>query len=145
MGLPLEIHFDEALRLIVWKPRGILDEAAVNEILADLRRRESAAGDNPFNRFTDLTEIESIELTFKYVFHVALYRRLSYAGRPPVKSAFFVTHPQAVHLVKIHATMTDHSPLNVKMFEEREAAAKWLGVPVESLTLPGSIDGTKVP
>jgi hypothetical protein len=29
--------------------------------------------------------------------------------------------------------MTDRSPLEVEMFEEREAAAKWLGVPVESL------------
>jgi len=29
--------------------------------------------------------------------------------------------------------MTDHSPLNVEMFEEREAAAKWLSVPVEAL------------
>ncbi len=29
--------------------------------------------------------------------------------------------------------MTDQSPLDVEMFEEREAAAKWLGVPVELL------------
>jgi hypothetical protein len=29
--------------------------------------------------------------------------------------------------------MTDQSPLEVEMFEEREAAAKWLGVPIESL------------
>jgi len=32
--------------------------------------------------------------------------------------------------------MPDHSPLKVEMFEEREAAAKCLGVPVESLTVP---------
>jgi len=32
--------------------------------------------------------------------------------------------------------MTDRLPLKVEMFEEREAAAKWLGVPVESLTMP---------
>jgi hypothetical protein len=31
---------------------------------------------------------------------------------------------------------TDLSPLKVEMFEEREAAAKWLGVPVESLAVP---------
>jgi hypothetical protein len=29
--------------------------------------------------------------------------------------------------------MTDQSPLKVEMFEEHEAATKWLGVPVESL------------
>jgi hypothetical protein len=32
--------------------------------------------------------------------------------------------------------MPDHSLLKVEMVEEREAAAKWLGVPVESLTVP---------
>ena len=135
MESPPDVRFHEDLHLIVWRPRGLLDEAAVNKVLVDLQRREAAAT-NPFNRFSDLSLVESFHLTFKYVFHVALYRRLSYAGREPVKSAFYVTHPQAAHIVKIHALMTDHSPLNVEMFEEREAAAKWLGVPVESLTMP---------
>jgi len=130
-----DIQFHEDLPLIVWKPRGILDEAAVNKILADLVRRETTAV-KPFNRFCDLSAVESFHLTFKYVFHFALHRRLSYAGREPVKSAFYVTHPEAAHIVKIHALLTDFSPLDVKMFEEREAAAKWLGVPVESLTMP---------
>ena len=117
-----DFRFHEDLRLIVWKPRGVLDEAAVNKILADLQRREAAA-DRPFNRFSDLSVVESFHLTFKYVLHVALSRRLSYSGREPVKSAFFVTHPQAARIVKIHVLMTDHSPLQVEMFEEREAAA----------------------
>jgi hypothetical protein len=87
----------------------------------------------PFNRFTDPSKQEAVELSFKYIFHVSLYRRLTYSGRPPVKSAFFVTTPEAAHLVKIHVIMTDHSPLQVEMFEEREEAAKWLGVPLEIL------------
>ena len=64
---------------------------------------------------------------------MSLLTRLSYVGREQIKSAFYVTHPEAAQLVKIHALMTDQSPLDVEMFEEREAAAKWLGVPVESL------------
>jgi hypothetical protein len=87
----------------------------------------------PFNRLADLSLVESFHLTFKYVFHVALHRRLSYVGRERIKSAFYVTHPEAAQIVKIHALVTDLSPLNVEMFEEREAAAKWLGVTVESL------------
>jgi len=130
-----DIQFHEDLHLIVWKPRGILDEAAVNKILIEILRREATAA-KPFNRFCDLSAVESFHLTFKYVFHFALHRRLSYAGREPVKSAFYVTRPQAAQIVKIHALLTDFSPLDVKMFEEREAAAKWLGVPVESLTMP---------
>jgi hypothetical protein len=136
MKPPVEVEFLEKARLLIWRPHGILDEAAVNKVLVDLLRREAMAA-QPFNRFSDLSAVESFHLTFQYVFHVALHRRLSYVGRGPIKSAFYVTHPEAVHLVKIHALMTDHSPLNVEMFEEREAAAKWLGVPVDSLMLQG--------
>jgi len=136
MESPPDVRFHEDLHLIVWRPRGLLDEAAVNRVLVDLQRREAAAA-KPFNRFSDLSLVESFHLSFKYVFHVALHRRLTYAGREQVKSAFYVTHSEAAHIVRIHALMTDHSPLNVEMFEEREAAAKWLGVPVETLMLQG--------
>ena len=132
MELPADVEYVEDANLFIWRPRGILDEAAVNKVLVDLLRREAMAA-KPFNRFGDLSAVESFHLTFKYIFHVALHRRLSYAGRGPIKSAFYVTHPEAAHLVKIHALLTDYSPLNVEMFEELEAAAKWLGVSVESL------------
>ena len=131
-----DIQFHEDLHLLVWRPRGILDEAVVNKLLVNLLRRETIAA-KPFNRFCDLSAVESFHLTFKYVFHVALHRRLSYAGRKPIKSAFYVTHPQAAHIVRIHALMTDQSPLNVEMFEELEAAAKWPGVPMETLMAQG--------
>jgi hypothetical protein len=132
MELPADVEYVEDANLFVWRPRGILDEAAVNKVLVEVIRRETMAA-KPFNRFSDLSFAESFHLTFKYVFHIALHRRLSYAGRGRIKSAFYVAHPEAAHLVKIHALMTDLSPLEVEMFEEREAAAKWLGVPVELL------------
>jgi hypothetical protein len=131
-----DIEFREDLHLIIWRPRGILDESAVNKVLVELVKRETKAA-QPFDRFSDLSAVESFHLTFKYVFHIALYRRLSYSGREPVKSAFYVTDPEAAHLVEIHALVTDCSPLRVEMFDEREAAAKWLGVPVESLMPAG--------
>src|SRR4029077_18317479 len=137
MKPPADVEYLEEARLFVWRPRCILDEAEVNKLLVDLLRRETRAA-KPFNRFADLSFVESFHLSFQYIFHVALYRRLSYAGREPIKSAFYVTHPEASHIVRIHALMTDHSPLNVEMFEEREAAAKWLGVPVESLLAQGA-------
>jgi hypothetical protein len=131
----VDVEYLEEAHLLIWRPRGILDEAAVNKVLVDLLRREAMAA-RPFNRFCDLSFVESFHLTFKYVFHIALYRRLSYIGRERIKSAFYITHPEAAHLVKIHALLTDYSPLEVEMFEEREAAAKWLGIPVESLMAP---------
>lgn len=98
----------------------------------ELVKREARAA-RPFNRFSDLSAVESFHLTFKYVFHVALYRRLSYAERNPVKSAFLVTDDEAAHLVKIHALMTDYSPIEVRLFRESAAAAEWLGVPTPAM------------
>lgn len=115
---------------------GVIDEAVVNKILLFMAKKE-ATSDKPFNRFTDTSAQEAIKLSFDYVFHIALYRRLSYAGKPPIKSAFYVTKPEVAHIVKLHAIMTDHSPIQVKMFEEREAAAQWLSVPLEMLEPEG--------
>jgi hypothetical protein len=80
-----------------------------------------------------LSALDAVDLNFNYVFRIALYRRLSYAGGK-VKSAFYVSSLDAEHYVKLHALLTDHSPLQVSSFTDRAAAAKWLDVPVEILT-----------
>ena len=51
-----------------------------------------------------------------------------------MKSAFYVTSPDTTHYAKLHAMITDHSPLHVALFTDRAAAAKWLGVPLEALS-----------
>jgi hypothetical protein len=132
MKLPANITCIEDASLFVWRPRGVLNEAVVNEILVFLADREQKSG-KEFNRFTDMSALDAVDLTFKYVFHIALYRRLTRMGRESVKSAFLVTAPEIERYVKLHGIMTDHSPLQVSMFKEPEAAAKWLGVSVEIL------------
>jgi len=134
MKLPGDAQFYEDARLLVWRPRGVLNEAAVQHIqtlIGDLEARS----EKPFNRFTDTTAAEAIDLNFRYVFDFALFRRLSYAGRPPVKSAILVTSFTAAHYSKLHELLTRSSSIKVRIFEEREAAAKWLGVPVELLAV----------
>jgi len=133
MKLPADIEWVEDARLLIWSPRGLFDEGLVNELLSFIADREQKLS-QPFNRFTDMSGLDAVDLTFKYVFHVALFRRLSRAGRETVKSAFLVTDPEIARSIKLHALLTDHSPLKVAMFAEREAAAKWLGVPIEILT-----------
>ena len=70
----------------------------------------------PLNRFVDLSALDAVDLNFKFVFHVALGRRLSAAPRPAVKSAFYVTSPAATHYAKLHAMLTYYSPLDVTVF-----------------------------
>ena len=119
---------------MVWKPHGILNQALVNEIVAFVEAAEERS-QKPFNRFADLSALDEVDLNFRFVFHTALHRRLAFDSHPPVKSAFFVTSPVSTHYAKLHAMLTDHSPLHVSLFTERAAAAKWLGVPVEALSV----------
>ena len=132
LKLPANVLFHQDLRLIVWRPRGLLNEKAVNTMITFLGRLE-ATDDKPFNRFTDALKVDAVELNFRYIFHVSLFRRLSYAGRPPVKSAILVTDQTVAQYSKLHALLTEGSPLKVRIFEVRDEAAEWLGVSVETL------------
>ena len=134
MKLPAHVLFRKELSLILWKPRGILDESLVNEMIVFIDTAEARAS-KPFNRFADLSALDEVDLNFNFVFHIALHRRISSKPKPPVKSAFYVTGPATTHYVKLHAMLTDYSPLDVALFTDRAAAAKWLGVPVEALIL----------
>jgi hypothetical protein len=133
--LPAHVLFRKELSLILWKPRGVLDEDVVSEIIAFIETAERRAS-KPFNRFTDLSALDAVDLNFNFVFHVALGRRLSAAPKPAVKSAFYVTSPATTHYTKLHAMLTDYSPLDVSLFTERATAAEWLGLPEEALAMP---------
>ena len=132
MTLPPDIEFLEDIRLFIYKPRGSLNEASVTravKILTDLE----AMLKEPFNRFSDTSAIERVELNYQYVIQVSLYRVLSYADRPPVKSAILATESTVGHYFQLHAIITEESPINVRIFQQRKDAAKWLGVAVERL------------
>jgi hypothetical protein len=135
MTLPPDVEFHEDIRLLVYRPRGIIDETSVNKIISVLGDLE-ATQQVPFDRFSDTLEADEIELNFKYVIHVSLYRRLTYSGKPPIKSAILATDATAIHYGRLHALLTQGSPINVRVFHQREEAAKWLGVSVERLAAP---------
>ena len=135
MKTPPDVYFRSDRNLLLWKPRGVLNEKVVNQIIAFIRDEE-AISDTSKLRFVDTTELSAVELNFRYVFHVALYRRMSRKGRPSIKTAFYVEDPVFEHYFKLHALLTDHSPLQVRLFTELETAAKWLSVPPESLRAP---------
>ena len=135
MKLPPDVTFHMEQRLMVWRPRGILDEKMVNQITTFIGSAE-ATSKSPFDRFTDTTLLDSINLSFDYMFHTALYRRRICAGHPRVKSAFLVKWGKSDHEAKLYALLTENSSLDVKLFEELEAAAKWLNVSA-ALLQPG--------
>jgi hypothetical protein len=132
MKLPRDVEFHENIRLLIYRPRGLIDEAAINEVISVIEDLE-ASTQEPFNRFSDTTEAHEIELNFKYVIQVSLHRRLFHKGRAPVKSAILATDSNLVHYARLLALLTQGSSIAVRVFQEREDAAQWLGVPVERL------------
>ena len=133
MKLAPDIEFHEDIRLLVYRPCGAIDEPAVKKIIAVLEDLEARLQD-PFNRFADTLGADEVELNFKYVIQVSLCRRLSYAGRPPVKSAILATDSTMIHYARLHALLTQGSPITVRVFKDRQKAAEWLNVPIERLS-----------
>ena len=132
MKLPPDVEFYEDIRLIVWRPHGLVDKSAVNKIITVIGELETAS-EEPFNRFSDTLRADAVDLNFEYIIHVSLYRRSFYGKRAPIKSAILATDATLIHYAKVHALLTQGSPINVRVFHDRKEAAQWLGVPIATL------------
>jgi hypothetical protein len=132
MKFPPDVEFYEDIGLIVWRPHGLVDKSAVNKIITVIGELETAS-EEPFNRFSDTVAADAVDLNFEYIIHVSLYRRSFYGKRPPIKSAILATDATLIHYAKVHALLTQGSPINVRVFQDRKEAAKWLGVPIATL------------
>ena len=132
MTLPSDIEFHEDIRLLIYRPHGVLNQQSVDKIVSIIGDLEAKVQE-PFNRFFDTLGHDQVELNFRYVIEISLYRVLSYGDRPPVKSAILATDSTIVHYCQLHAIITQDSPIRVRIFRAREDAAKWLGVPLERL------------
>jgi hypothetical protein len=131
--LPPDVEFYEDIRLIVWRPCGLVDKAAVNKIITVIGELETTLKE-PFNRFSDTVRADAVDLNFEYIISVSLYRRRFYGKRPSIKSAILATDSTLIHYGKVHALLTQGSPINVRVFQDRKEAAQWLNVPIERLT-----------
>src|SRR4029079_1117927 len=135
-GVLAGVAFRRDLQLFIWQPRGILDEPHVENLISMLEQAEDDA-EEPFDRFTDLSKLDAVEVTFDYVFKVSLYRRLVYADRSPVRSAMYVVDRDTAELALTHAKVTAESPLQVAVFLRKSDAAHWLDVSIDDLEVDG--------
>ena len=132
MKFPPDVEFHEDIRLLIYRPRGLLNEQSVNKIVNVIEDLEANL-QQPFNRFFDTLGHDEVELNFRYIIQISLHRVLSYMDRPAVKSAILATDNTIIHYCQLHAIITKESPIHVRIFKEREEAAQWLGVPLERL------------
>ena len=134
LPLPSGVEFQEDIRLLVYRPRGLVNKAAVNKIISVIGELEITLKE-AFNRFSDTVAADAVDLNFEYIIHVSLYRRRFYGKRPPIKSAILATDATLIHYGKVHALLTQGSPINVRVFQDRGEVAQWLAVPIERLEM----------
>ena len=103
-----------------------------DELVAFIEGKEQLDSE-PFNRFTDLSELDEIRLKFGHIFNIAVQRRMSTANRPRVKSAFFSNTVVGFGIARMYETLMEGSTVEVRAFRDLAAAAVWLGVPEATL------------
>jgi hypothetical protein len=136
LPLPPDVEFHKDLRLLIHRARGVINREAVNRMITVIGELEHSLKE-PFNRFLDTAAAEAVDLNSEYIRRVSLYRRHFYGNRPPIKTAILAAHPEMVDYGRLHATLTEGSPINVRVFQDRKEAAQWLGVPPELLAAKG--------
>jgi hypothetical protein len=136
LPLPPDVEFHEDIGLLVYRPRGSLDKVAINKIISLTGELEFTLK-KPFNRFLDTTAADVVDLNLEYVRGVSLYRRRFYGNRPPIKTAILATDSTVAEYGHLHASLTQDSPIEVRIFQNRKDAAQWLGVPLDLLSAKG--------
>ena len=143
LPLPPDVEFHEDIGLLVYRPRGSMDRAAINKIISLTGELEFTLK-KPFNRFLDTTAADVVDLNLEYVRGVSLYRRRFYGNRPPIKTAILATDSTVAEYGHLHASLTQDSPIEVRIFQNRKEAAQWLDVPVGLLSAKGiSVETTQ--
>ena len=132
LPLPPDVEFHEDICLLIHRPRGVLNSAAINKIISLIQELEFTLK-KPFNRFLDTVAADAVDLSLEYIRRVSLYRLRFYGNRPAIKTAILATNSTMADYGHLHASLTEGSPINVRVFQDPKEAAQWLGVPVERL------------
>jgi len=129
-----DTYMIDTAALIVARPKGILDASESMRIVEfiELKEVESETG---FNRFCDLTGLDSIRLSFAEVAELAARRAKFNPNNIHVKSAYLATHPLSFDIARMYEQLSCSERIEVRVFSKLEDAAEWLGVKPDRLRL----------
>lgn len=134
------IQYDEALNLAICRPEGVFEKNSADEMLDFLQAMESSLP-TPFNRLLDLKGLQEIRLTGTDLFRISKRRRSSAEKIPVCRCAIFAPTLLTYAIAKIYEDLTDGSNIQIRVFAEVKATAKWLRLPESALGLPNANPG----
>jgi hypothetical protein len=124
--------FHPRWHLLAWYPRGVLNEAFADQVIEFIEMEESIQ-EAPFDRYADLSGLTHIRIGIDHIIHTARRRR---KVKQPAKSAFFADNPMIFGVAHSYELLMSDAMIEVRAFNERTAAAKWLEVPLMTLECP---------
>ena len=130
----MDVYMIEGDALMVGRPMGILDAETAARIveLIEIKEVETETG---FSRFCDLSRLDAIHLSFAEVRTLAERRSLFNPNNVRVKSAFLATNPFVSGIARMYELLLNSPRIEVRVFSELDAAAEWLAVESDRLTL----------
>jgi len=129
-----DVYMIESDALMVARPKGICDMSEAIRIVEFIEIKEIQF-ERGFDRFCDLTGLDSIHLSAAQVLELADRRRAFNPNVIHVKSAFLATHLLALGIARMYKHLLNSPRITVRVFSELEAAAKWLAVKPDKLKL----------
>jgi hypothetical protein len=105
LPVPPDVEFREDICLLIHRPRGVLNKAAINKIVSLIGELEFTLK-KPFSRFLDTVAADAVDLNSDYIRRVSLYRRRVYGNRPAIKTAILATDSTVTDYGRLHASLT---------------------------------------
>jgi hypothetical protein len=130
---PPHLRYYPAERIVAWRPQGVLNDQLLDDIAQWICAIENVS--LPFNRVVDLSDLTRISLRIQHVFTFARKRANDSRGLKPVRCALFCDKVVGFGIARLYETLMANTTILARAFQERAAAAEWLGVPEEILAL----------
>jgi hypothetical protein len=131
-GPPFLRHYPSH-RLVTWQPHGTLNDDMLDRIGEWLVAAETIT--LPFKRFVDLSRLTAVAVRTRHLFEFARKRVEELAVGEPVRSALFSDDWVSFGIANLYESIMVNTPIKVRAFRDLNAAAEWLRVPADVLTL----------
>jgi len=120
--------------LMVGRLTGVLDAKTAGK-LADFIEAKEVMTETGFNRFCDMSQLDGVHLSCADVHQLAARRRAFNPNDIRVRSAFFATDPLAFGISRMYEQILNSPRIEVRVWDDMQSAADWLGVELNRLTL----------
>jgi len=130
---PVHLRHYPDYHLVAWQPRGVLNDRKLDQIADWLFEIEKTS--LTFIRFIDFSRLTTVAVRTRHVFKISERRLREYIGTTPIRTALFCNLWVGFGIALLYERLMKGTPIEARAFRDHTAAAAWLSVPADILTL----------